>query len=177
MFPKKFHKASLITASFSSDKETTKLSIKAVFQTFAQPSRSAQRFANMQLCNACGRPFILPPSIIALRIRFPKLIFDSPIDRSIHRCKHCDALRADQDAVKAVLPPPTFENPITKFEVGVAKLRKVMEECEFDADDKQALDAVVESMLHKWAVLARARDQGIKNAWGRYTAIWGPKEE
>ena len=130
----------------------------------------------MQLCKTCQRFLILPPSIITLQLRDPKLAIDESIDRSIPRCKHCDALRADGDAVKSVLPSPTFENPIKKYELGVEKLRKLIEECDFDEDDKRALQAVVDNMRLKWGDYAKARDRGIRHAWGPYTAIWGQKE-
>ena len=85
-------------------------------------------------------------------------------------------MRAESRAIAAILPPPTFDNPIEKYELGVKQLEDLLVKFEFDQEDRAALNGITLGMRRKWARLKTAREEATRDAWRPYWAIWGVLE-
>jgi hypothetical protein len=160
------------TPSLSKD-EVVQQSVKNIFKIFAKPSKTAPQSANMSTCSKCSTRLIHPPSLSSLGIRFPALTVDPTLDRSQSRCKHCDEMLAQRQAIEAELPPPNYSNPITKLEKTIKKLQDLVEEDIEEEGDVRTLESMIHGMQWKWANLVKERDAKIKEAWKPYWAIWG----
>jgi hypothetical protein len=73
-------------------------------------------------------------------------------------------VRTEQSATAAILPIPTFENPIAKYEVGIKQLEDLLAKFRYDQDDQTTLNAVMLSMRRKWANLSLAREEAAQEA-------------
>ena len=71
-------------------------------------------------------------------------------------------VQTDQCAVAMMLPTPTFENPIAKYEVGIEQLEYLLARFKYDQEEQTALNAAMLSMRRKWASLSAARDEAAQ---------------
>lgn len=76
-------------------------------------------------------------------------------------------------ATEAELPPPAYENPITKLEKTIKKIQELIQEDIDDEEDLLTLESMVHGMRLKWANMVKMKDANIKEAWMPYWAIWG----
>jgi hypothetical protein len=123
----------------------------------------------MSQCSHCRRALVLPPSILELQRRFPNIIANSDINRSILRCEHCDTVDAHRRAMDVELPPPDYENPITKLEKHIQAAKTLIEE---DIMRKE-LSEILPVIREQWGRMVVERDMGIRKVWEDFWAVWG----
>jgi hypothetical protein len=176
VFPSRLVKAYQIKSSLSSpNHDTVRQSIKVIFKELESYSKTTLQSANMENCHKCSTRLIHPPAAVSLNNRFPDLIVNSMVNRSMPRCRHCDEMLANRLALEAELPPPSYKNPITKLEGTIAKLENLVAQWLEEEDDIRTLQSMILRMRRKWANMVRERDAKIKEAWQPYWAIWGIK--
>lgn len=148
-------------------------SVKRIFRQLAQSQKTTLQPTNMSACPKCSTRLIHPPSVASLNARYPGLTANSTLDRSQPRCQHCDEMLAHRHAIEAELPPPKYQNPITKLERVIKTLEDLIEEDIEDEEDARTLKSIVQGMRRRWAGMVTKRDTAIKEAWKPYWAIWG----
>ena len=144
-----------------------------LFKLLSRHPRKAQQSKSMSTCPKCSTRLIQPPTLSALRIRFPALTVDSTLDRSQPRCQQCDEMLARRLATEAELAPPAYINHISKVERVIKKLRDLIDEDIEDEEDASNSNSIVRDMQRKWVHMVQERDANLKGAWNGYWAVWG----
>lgn len=72
----------------------------------------------------------------------------------------------------AELPPPHYENPVTKIEQDMEEARRFISQ----GIRKVEMEAALLRMETRRMEMTVKRERAIRKAWEEYWGIWGPEE-
>jgi hypothetical protein len=119
-------------------------------------------------CSICTSYLYLLPSELHLRKRNQKWHLMINLDRSIPRCKHCDYVSTDKEAMDAELSGPGHTNPVKTIEEYIRKASQIA----LQGTQVQEMDEAIVRMREKLREVRKEQTEAVKKVWAWYFGIW-----